>query len=174
MFCTFSLPNLFFATAACIFSTSELQKSASRRSDVQVFDVRTAKSAPRTEDRSFLTFHFKMWFSRSDLQFLIPLTTWLRIRRFNRPTIRLSRHTNHWENSISPLLYHLPRTYLLSFDFPTIASSFCWLDCSTLQLFFLFFCLDAAWLNGSLSGRSPFCQLKLSEKSQNYWKCVSK
>ena len=22
-----------------------------------------------------------------------------------------------------------------------------------------FFCLNAAWLNGSLSGRSPFCQL---------------
>ena len=88
-FCTFSLPNLFFATAACIFSTSELQKSApgpsvfnictskcaSRHSDVQFFDVRTAKSAPRTEDRSFLTFHFKMCFSHSDVQFLIPLTT---------------------------------------------------------------------------------------------------
>ena len=26
MFCTFSLPNLLFATAVCIFSTSELQK----------------------------------------------------------------------------------------------------------------------------------------------------
>jgi len=37
-----------------------------------------------------------------------------------------------------------------------------------------FFCLDAAWLNGSLSGRSPFCQRKLSEKSQIYWKSFSK
>ena len=37
-----------------------------------------------------------------------------------------------------------------------------------------FFCLDAAWLNeGSLSGRSPFCQRKLSEESQIHWKCFS-
>ena len=37
---------------------------------------------------------------------------------------------------------------------------------------FPFFCLNAAWLNGSLSGRSPFFQRKLSEKSQIYWKCI--
>ena len=38
----------------------------------------------------------------------------------------------------------------------------------------LFFCLDAAWLNeGSLSGRSPFCQRKLSEESQIHWKSFS-
>ena len=37
-----------------------------------------------------------------------------------------------------------------------------------------FFCLDAAWLNeGSLSGRSPFCQRKLSEESQIHWKSFS-
>ena len=29
---------------------------------------------------------------------------------------------------------------------------------------------SGAWLNESLSGRSPFCQLKLSEESQIYWK----
>ena len=34
-----------------------------------------------------------------------------------------------------------------------------------------FFCLDAACLNErSLSGRSPFCQLKPSEESQIHWK----
>ena len=38
----------------------------------------------------------------------------------------------------------------------------------------IFFCLNAAWLNeGSLSGRSPFCQRKLSEESQIHWKSFS-
>ena len=37
-----------------------------------------------------------------------------------------------------------------------------------------FFCLNASWLNeGSSSGRSPFCQRKLSEKSQIHWQKFS-
>ena len=39
---------------------------------------------------------------------------------------------------------------------------------------FNFFFVYAAWLNGSLSGRSTFCQLKLSVESQIYWKRFSK
>ena len=31
--------------------------------------------------------------------FFFPLTTWLRTRRFNEPTFRLTRHTNHWKNT---------------------------------------------------------------------------
>ena len=39
----------------------------------------------------------------------------------------------------------------------------------------LFFFQDAAWLNErSLSGRLPFCQLKLSDESLFHWKCFSK
>ena len=30
-----------------------------------------------------------------------------------------------------------------------------------------FFCLKAAWLNGSLSGRSPFCQLNEVKKGNH-------
>ena len=70
MFCTFSLPNMCFATAACIFSTSELQKvvrtcgvlymfiskCAFRHSGMQFFDIRTSKSGP--DMRCFLTFSF--------------------------------------------------------------------------------------------------------------------
>ena len=75
MFCTFSLPNLRFATAACIFSTSERQKVlqtphvlyiftskfAFRHSGVHFLDIRTSKSFPNTS--CFVHFHFHMCFS---------------------------------------------------------------------------------------------------------------
>ena len=81
MFCTFSLPNVPFATGACIFSTSELQKVLRHR---QFFSIFTSKCA----------------FRHSGVQFLIsPLTTCLRTCRFNRPTFRLTGHTNHWKNA---------------------------------------------------------------------------
>ena len=77
MFCTFSLPNLRFATAACNFSTSELQKVLR---DCRVLYIFTSKCA----------------FRHSGVQFLIsPLSSYLRTRRFNRPTFGLTRHTNH-------------------------------------------------------------------------------
>ena len=75
VFCTFSFPNALFATAACIFLTSELQKvvrtcgvlhifiskCAFRHSGMQFFDIRTYKSASSTS--CFVHFHFKMCFS---------------------------------------------------------------------------------------------------------------
>ena len=80
-FLTFSLPHVLFATAACIFSTSELTKVVRTRHVLYIF---TSKCA----------------FRHSGVQFLIsPLTTWLRTRRFNRPTFGLTRHTNHRENT---------------------------------------------------------------------------
>ena len=70
-FLTFSLPNVLFATAACNFSTSELQtcgvlyiftsKRAFRHSGVQFFDIRTSKSGPNM--RCFVHFDFQMCFS---------------------------------------------------------------------------------------------------------------
>ena len=80
-FLTFSLANVLFATAACIFSTSELQKVVP---DCQFFNMFTCKCA----------------FRHSGVQFLISLlSTYLRTRRFNRPTFGLTRHTNHWKNT---------------------------------------------------------------------------
>ena len=80
-FLTFWLGNALLATAACNFSTSELQKVVW---DPQFFIILTSKCACR----------------HSGVQFLIsPLTTWLRTRRFNEPTFRLTRHTNHWKNT---------------------------------------------------------------------------
>ena len=73
---TFSLPNVRFATAACIFRTSELQKVLRPPHVLCIF---TSKCA----------------FRQGGVQFLISLlSTYLRTRRFNRPTFR-TRHTNH-------------------------------------------------------------------------------
>ena len=80
-FLTFSLPSVPFATAACIFSTSELQKVLRNWRVLYMF---TSKCA----------------FRHSGVQFLIsPLSSYLRTRRFNRPTFGLTRHTNHWKNT---------------------------------------------------------------------------
>ena len=81
MFCTFWLQNMPFATGSCIFSTSELTKVVQTR---HVLYILTSKCA----------------FGHSCVQFLIsPLSSYLRTRRFNRPTFGLTRHTNHWKNT---------------------------------------------------------------------------
>ena len=53
--------------------------------------------------RSWRALHIFTWKCaslHSGVQFLIsPLTTWLRTRRFNEPTFRLTQHTNHWKNT---------------------------------------------------------------------------
>ena len=75
VFCTFSPENVLLATAACNFSTSQLQKvvrtwhvlysftwkCASRHSGVQFFNISTSKSGPKLT--CFVHFHFKMCFS---------------------------------------------------------------------------------------------------------------
>ena len=81
MLCTFWLQNVLFATAAYIFSTAEEQKVLRSWRVLYIF---TSKCA----------------FRHSGVQFLMsPLNTYLRTRRFNRPTFRLTRHTNHWKNT---------------------------------------------------------------------------
>ena len=80
-FLTFSLPHVCLATAACIFWTSELTKVLRTPHVLHIFTSQCV-------------------FRHSGVQFLIsPLTTWLRTRRFNRPTFGLTRHTNHWKNT---------------------------------------------------------------------------
>ena len=75
MFCAFSLLNVPFATAACIFSTSERTKvvqtrhvlciftfeRAFRHRRVHFFNIRTYKSGPNTS--CFVHFHFRMYLS---------------------------------------------------------------------------------------------------------------
>ena len=81
MFCTFWLSNVLFATAACNFSTSEQTKVLRSRHVLYILT-------------------FKCAFRHSGVQFLMsPLSTYLRTRRFNRPTFGLTRHTNLWKNT---------------------------------------------------------------------------
>ena len=81
LFCTFSLQNVLFATAARNFSTCQLPKVVR---DCGVLLILTCECA----------------FRHSGVQFLmLPLSTYLRTRRFNRPTFGLTRHTNHWKNT---------------------------------------------------------------------------
>ena len=75
VFCTFRLPNVLLATAACKFSTCQLQKvvrtcsvlyistskCASRYSGVQIFHMPTSKSGPNM--KCFVHFDFQMCFS---------------------------------------------------------------------------------------------------------------
>ena len=75
-FLTFSLPNVLFATAACNFSTCQLPKVVR---DCGVLLILTCECA----------------FRHSGVQFLMsPRSTYLRTRRFNRPTLGLTRHAN--------------------------------------------------------------------------------
>ena len=81
VFCTFSLQNVLFATAACNCSTSQLQKVLRNWRVLYIFTSTCA-------------------FRHSGVQFLMsPLSSYLRTRRFNRPTFGLTRHTNHWKNT---------------------------------------------------------------------------
>ena len=113
MFWTRKLPNVLFATALYNFSTSGLQKVLR---GPQFFNILTSKCA----------------FRHSGVQFLMsPLNTYLRTRRFNRPTFRLTRRTNHWKNTAFRDFPNIWR----GFDFRTIASSVDWLDYSTAVLF---------------------------------------
>ena len=160
-FLAFWLQNVLLATAACNFSTSQLQKvvwacqffsiltskCASRHSGVQFFNISTSKSGLSmsvllaTAACNFSTsqlqkvvrswcvlyiFTSKCASRHSGVQFLISaLTTWLRTRRFNEPTFRLTRHTNHWKT----------QRFATSLTFGAHASCFFWL--SRYCIFFL-------------------------------------
>ena len=79
MFCTFWLENVLLATAACNFSTSQLQKVVRTW---HVLYILTSKFASRYSGVQF---------------FLCPLQSYLRTRRFSEVTFRPSRHTKHWK-----------------------------------------------------------------------------
>ena len=78
-FLAFWLENVLLATAACNLSTSQLQKVVRPR---QFFSILTWKCASRYSGVQF---------------FLCPLQSYLRTRRFSEVTFRPSRHTKHWK-----------------------------------------------------------------------------
>ena len=130
VFWTFSLPNLRFATVACIFSTSELQRVLRCRQFLNIF---TSKFA----------------FRHSGVQFLMSaLSAYLRTRRFNRPTFRLARHTNHWKNIAFRDFYNIWRGcifFLMTFALLHLLSA----DLTTLL------CFSTVHIVGSLLFKLP-------------------
>ena len=134
VFCTFSLGNVLLATAACNFSTSQLQKVVRSWHVLYIF---TWKCASRY----------------SGVQFLIsPLTTWLRTRRFNEPTFRLTRRTNHWKNTAFRDFSNIWRGcifFLLTFAQLHLLSS----DFTSSHL--LFICFSTLHIVGSLLFKLP-------------------
>ena len=105
-FLAFWLEHVLLATAACNFSTSQLQKvvrprqffsiltwkCASRYSGVQFFHIATSKSGPPPTVFSILTWKCASRYSGVRF-FLCPLQSYLRTRCFSEVTFRPSRHT---------------------------------------------------------------------------------
>ena len=114
-FLAFSLPNVLFATAACHFWTSELQKVLRH---CQFFSIFTSKCA----------------FCHSGVPFFACLrNSHLRTRRFSEPTFRTAGTTNHWKNTAIrdvPNIFRACTFFLVTLH--ACWSSFCWLDISTL------------------------------------------
>ena len=124
MFCTFWLQNVLLATAACNFSTSQLQKVVR---PWHVLYILTSKCTSRYSGVQF---------------FMSPLNSYLRTRRFTEVTFRSSRHTNHWKT----------QHFATSLTFRACGSSFYWLSRNciffllTLLLFSAFSSSDSASL----------------------------
>ena len=83
VFYRFWLGNVFRATTACTFSTSEPPKVVRTPG---VFNILTSKCSSRHNGVQF---------------FISPLASWLRTRRFSEPTFRPSGATNHWKNTVN-------------------------------------------------------------------------
>ena len=150
---------MLLATAAYNFSTSQLQKVLRDR---QFFNILTWKCASR----------------HSGVQFLIsPLTTWLRTRRFNEPTFRLTRHTNHWKNTAFRDFSNIWRGcifFLLTFALlhllsseSTSSSDFTFFGLYFIYL--LFICFSTLHIVGSLLFKLP-SNISSSRESSG-WTC---
>ena len=74
--------EMFHATTACTFSTSQLPKVVRTPG---VLYILTWKCASRHNGVQF---------------FIAPVASWLRTRRFSEPTFRPSGATNHWKNTV--------------------------------------------------------------------------
>ena len=123
-FLAFWLWNVLRATAACNFSTSQLQKVVRAR---QFFSILTLKCASRYSGVQF---------------FMSSLNSHLRTRRFTEVTFRPSPPTNHWKT----------QHFATSLTFRACGSSFYWLSRNciffllTLLLFSAFSSADSATL----------------------------
>ena len=96
------------ATTACTFSTSQLPKVVRSSS---VLSILTWKCASRRNGVHFFMSH---------------LASWLRTRRFSKPTFRPSGATNHWKNTVNrdfPIFSRIYLFFLLIFSLLTLFTS---------------------------------------------------
>ena len=108
VFCTFWLRNVFRATMACTFSTSQLLKVPRSWG---VLYILTSKCASRHNGVHFFMSH---------------LASWLRTRRFSEPTFRPSGATNHWKNTVNrdfPIFSRICLFFLLILSLLTLLTS---------------------------------------------------
>ena len=74
-------------------------KCASRHNRVHFFDISTSKSGPELRCLYILT--WKCASCHNGMQFFIShLASWLRTRRFSKPTFQPTGATNHWKNTV--------------------------------------------------------------------------
>ena len=142
-----SLPNVLRATAACHFSTSELQKwlrhcqfcdictskCASCHSPVPFFNIGTSKMAPTM--RCFVHFDLQACFApqRRAIFHLSARTATSAPAALARLLFRTSGTTNHWKNTAIrdvPNIFRTCTFFLVTLH--ACGSRFCWLDISTL------------------------------------------
>ena len=147
VFCAFWLANVLRATAACHFSTSELQKwlrqwgvlciltckCASRHGGVPFLNIGTSKMSPTM--RCFVHFDLQMCFAPQRACHFSPVcqNSYLRTRRFSEATFRTSGTTNHWKNTAIrdvPNIFHTCTFFLVTLH--ACVSPFCGLDISSL------------------------------------------
>ena len=118
MFCTFSLPNALFATVACNFATSELQKVRRSRHVLYIFTSECAFAAA-------CNFWFLLWAATSAPAALTGLL-------FDWPDTRIIEKTQHFATSLTfgadVSSFFLLSRYCIFF----LLTSFCWLHYSTL------------------------------------------
>ena len=130
VFCTFWLRHVLRATTACTFSTSQLPKVV--RCWGVLYSL-TGKSASCYNGVQFFISH---------------LASWLRTRRFSKPTFRPSGATNHWKNTVFRDFPTFSRTWIF---FPRRLSLFDILSYS----FFFSSLLFSSLLFSSLLGLFP-------------------
>ena len=164
VFCTFSLENVLLATAACNFSTSQLQKvvrswrvlyiftwkCASRHSGVQFFNISTSKSGPKLTCFTFSLENVLLATAACNFSFLLwphdSAPAALPSLLFDSPDTRIIEKTQHFATSLT---------------FGADVSSFFWLSRNC--IFFLLTLLSSDFTSSHLLFITAFQLSILSE-----------
>ena len=133
--CTFWLRNVLRATTACTFPTSQLPKAVQGWG---VLYILTWTCASR----------------HNGVQFFIPhLASWLRTRRFSKPTFRPSGATNHWKNAVFRDFLTFSRICI--FFLLTLSPVWSSLFYSSLLSASALLCFSSVHIVGSLTSKLP-------------------